>query len=135
MTTACVILGGLGKQESYRPLAADLKLGDRAYLIGDAAGQIAEALDVAHVPYLHCGELTTAVREAAAAASRARSCCCRRPVRASTSSTTTRRAARRSVGSCSSCVVAAGRSGATLVSPPRDLQDRQPVAADAQVGA
>jgi UDP-N-acetylmuramoylalanine--D-glutamate ligase len=64
-----VILGGLGKQESYRPLAADLKLGDRAYLIGDAAGQIAGALDVAHVPYLHCGELTTAVREAAAAAS------------------------------------------------------------------
>ena len=64
-----VILGGLGKQESYRPLAADLKLGDRAYLIGDAAELIAGALDVAHVPYLHCGELTTAVREAAAAAS------------------------------------------------------------------
>jgi UDP-N-acetylmuramoylalanine--D-glutamate ligase len=63
-----VILGGLGKQESYRPLAADLKLGDRAYLIGDAAVQIASALDTAHVPYLHCGDLATAVREAAGVA-------------------------------------------------------------------
>jgi UDP-N-acetylmuramoylalanine--D-glutamate ligase len=63
-----VILGGLGKHESYRPLAADLKLGDRAYLIGDAAVQIASALDIAHVPYLHCGDLATAVREAAGVA-------------------------------------------------------------------
>jgi UDP-N-acetylmuramoylalanine--D-glutamate ligase len=60
-----VILGGLGKHESYRPLAADLKLGDRAYLIGDAAAQIAAALDAAHVPYVHCGELVAAVRAAA----------------------------------------------------------------------
>jgi UDP-N-acetylmuramoylalanine--D-glutamate ligase len=59
-----VILGGLGKHESYRPLASELKLGDRAYLIGDAAGQIAAALDVAHVPYVHCGELAVAVRAA-----------------------------------------------------------------------
>ena len=63
-----MILGGLGKQESYRNLAADLKLGDRAYLIGDAATQIAGALDTAHVPYLHCGDLAAAVREASAAA-------------------------------------------------------------------
>ena len=63
-----VILGGLGKHESYRNLAADLKLGDRAYLIGDAATQIAGALDTAHVPYLHCGDLAAAVREAGSAA-------------------------------------------------------------------
>jgi UDP-N-acetylmuramoylalanine--D-glutamate ligase len=63
-----VILGGLGKHESYRPLATDLKLGDRAYLIGAAAGEIASALDTAHVPYLHCGELPVAVRAAAEAA-------------------------------------------------------------------
>jgi UDP-N-acetylmuramoylalanine--D-glutamate ligase len=63
-----VILGGLGKHESYRPLAADLKLGDRAYLIGAAAGDIAAALDTAHVPYLHCGELNVAVRAVAEAA-------------------------------------------------------------------
>lgn len=60
-----LILGGLGKQESYRPLAADIKLGDHAYLIGVAAGEIAAALDNAHVPYVHCGELAAAVRAAA----------------------------------------------------------------------
>jgi UDP-N-acetylmuramoylalanine--D-glutamate ligase len=60
-----VILGGLGKHESYRPLAADIKLGDHAYLIGVAAGEIAAALDHAHVPYVHCGELAAAVRAAA----------------------------------------------------------------------
>lgn len=63
-----VLLGGLGKNESYDPLAGELKLGDRAYLLGAAASEIARALDGAHVPYLHCGDLATAVRKASEAA-------------------------------------------------------------------
>jgi UDP-N-acetylmuramoylalanine--D-glutamate ligase len=63
-----VILGGLGKNESYAPLAADLKLGDRGYVLGAAADEIAQALDAAHVPYRRSGDLATAVREASAAA-------------------------------------------------------------------
>jgi UDP-N-acetylmuramoylalanine--D-glutamate ligase len=61
-----VILGGLGKNESYAELAADLRAkGARAYLIGAAADELAAALDV---PYEQCGDLATAVRRAAAAA-------------------------------------------------------------------
>jgi UDP-N-acetylmuramoylalanine--D-glutamate ligase len=63
-----VILGGLGKNESYAALATKLKLGDRAYLVGAAADELAAALDSAHVPYLRSGELATAVREASAVA-------------------------------------------------------------------
>jgi UDP-N-acetylmuramoylalanine--D-glutamate ligase len=63
-----VVLGGLGKHESYKPLAGDFKLGDRAYLIGEAGPEIARALEAAHVPFFACGELAVAVREAAAAA-------------------------------------------------------------------
>jgi UDP-N-acetylmuramoylalanine--D-glutamate ligase len=62
-----VILGGLGKGESYAELAADLRANKaRAYLIGAAAEGIAAALDV---PFERCGDLATAVRAAAAAAS------------------------------------------------------------------
>ena len=39
-----VILGGRGKGESYAPLAIALADGDRAYLIGEAADEIAAAL-------------------------------------------------------------------------------------------
>jgi UDP-N-acetylmuramoylalanine--D-glutamate ligase len=61
-----VILGGLGKNESYAELAADLRdRGARAYLIGAAADQLAEALDS---PFERSGDLATAVRSAAAAA-------------------------------------------------------------------
>jgi UDP-N-acetylmuramoylalanine--D-glutamate ligase len=61
-----VILGGLGKNESYAELAADLRAnGARAYLIGAAADQFADALDV---PFERSGDLATAVRAAAAAA-------------------------------------------------------------------
>jgi UDP-N-acetylmuramoylalanine--D-glutamate ligase len=61
-----VILGGLGKNESYAELAADLRAkGARAYLIGAAADELAAALDVS---YEQCGDLATAVRRAAAAA-------------------------------------------------------------------
>jgi UDP-N-acetylmuramoylalanine--D-glutamate ligase len=60
-----VILGGLGKNESYAELAADLRSrGARAYLIGAAASELAAALD----DYEASGDLATAVRSAAAAA-------------------------------------------------------------------
>jgi UDP-N-acetylmuramoylalanine--D-glutamate ligase len=61
-----VILGGLGKSESYADLAADLKAkGARAYLIGADADELAAALDS---PYELSGDLATAVSAAAAAA-------------------------------------------------------------------
>jgi UDP-N-acetylmuramoylalanine--D-glutamate ligase len=61
-----VILGGLGKNESYAELAADLRArGARAYLIGASADELATALDV---PLERSGDLATAVRSAAAAA-------------------------------------------------------------------
>jgi UDP-N-acetylmuramoylalanine--D-glutamate ligase len=61
-----VILGGLGKNESYADLAADLRAkGARAYLIGAAADELASALDI---PFERSGDLAGAVRAAAAAA-------------------------------------------------------------------
>jgi UDP-N-acetylmuramoylalanine--D-glutamate ligase len=61
-----VILGGLGKNESYAELAADLRAnGARAYLIGAAADELAAALDV---PFERSGDLASAVRAAAAGA-------------------------------------------------------------------
>jgi UDP-N-acetylmuramoylalanine--D-glutamate ligase len=61
-----VILGGLGKNERYDELAADLRARRaRAYLIGAAADALASALDA---PYERSGDLATAVRAAAAAA-------------------------------------------------------------------
>jgi UDP-N-acetylmuramoylalanine--D-glutamate ligase len=68
-STRHVILGGRGKNESYAPLAEALEEGDRAYLIGEAAPEIAAALGHADVPYVDCGDLATAVAEAARAAS------------------------------------------------------------------
>ena len=62
-----VILGGLGKNESYAALAADLRARSaRAYLIGAAAEELAGALE--GVPHERCGDLATAVSAAAAAA-------------------------------------------------------------------
>jgi UDP-N-acetylmuramoylalanine--D-glutamate ligase len=61
-----VILGGLGKNESYAQLAADLRAkGARAYLIGAAAGELAAALEST---YELSGDLASAVRAATAAA-------------------------------------------------------------------
>ena len=61
-----VILGGLGKNESYADLAADLRAkGARAYLIGAAADDLAAALDI---PFERSGDLANAVRAAAGAA-------------------------------------------------------------------
>jgi len=55
--------------EPYTPLAASFKRGDRAYLIGDAAPPIAEALAAAGVPFVRSGDLASAFAEAASAAS------------------------------------------------------------------
>ena len=63
-----VILGGRGKDEPYGPLAASFAIGDRAYLIGEAADAIADALDADGIPYVPCGDLERAVAEASAAA-------------------------------------------------------------------
>jgi UDP-N-acetylmuramoylalanine--D-glutamate ligase len=61
-----VILGGSRKGESFDELAAEVH--GRAYLIGETAAELADALDRAGVPYLHCGELIAAVAAAAQAA-------------------------------------------------------------------
>jgi UDP-N-acetylmuramoylalanine--D-glutamate ligase len=63
-STLHLILGGRGKKESYAPLAEALEAADRAYLIGEAAPEIAAALDDAGFPYTMSGDLQTAIREA-----------------------------------------------------------------------
>lgn len=64
-----VILGGRGKAEPYAPLAEAFKSGDRAYLIGEAAPALADALETEGVGFSTPGDLTAAVAEAVAAAS------------------------------------------------------------------
>jgi UDP-N-acetylmuramoylalanine--D-glutamate ligase len=64
-----VILGGRGKAEPYAPLASAFKPGDRAYLIGEAAPEIAVALEAAGVPFMVAGDLEAGLAEAASAAS------------------------------------------------------------------
>lgn len=61
-----VILGGSRKGESFSQLAREVH--GRAYLIGETADELAEALDRAGVQYERCGDLATAVASAAAAA-------------------------------------------------------------------
>ena len=63
-----VILGGRGKQESYAPLAEAFGPDDRAYLIGEAADEIAAALADAGVAFTRTGDLAAALAEAAATA-------------------------------------------------------------------
>jgi UDP-N-acetylmuramoylalanine--D-glutamate ligase len=67
--TLHVILGGRGKQEDYTELAAAFREGDRAYLIGEAAGELASALSSAAVPHVYAGDLEAAVARAAEEAS------------------------------------------------------------------
>jgi UDP-N-acetylmuramoylalanine--D-glutamate ligase len=63
------ILGGRGKHGDYAPLARAVAARARAaYLIGEAAAEIREALDGAGVPLHDCGDLATAVAAACAAA-------------------------------------------------------------------
>jgi UDP-N-acetylmuramoylalanine--D-glutamate ligase len=61
-----VILGGRGKGESYTELALDM-VGRtrRAYLIGEAARDIAPALELAGVDHELSGDLETALHSAA----------------------------------------------------------------------
>jgi UDP-N-acetylmuramoylalanine--D-glutamate ligase len=61
-----VILGGSRKGEPFDELAREVH--GRAYLIGETAGEIAEALERAGVPYVQCGDLAAAVAAAAEAA-------------------------------------------------------------------
>jgi UDP-N-acetylmuramoylalanine--D-glutamate ligase len=63
-----VILGGRGKAEPYAELAAAFKEGDRAYLIGEAAGDLADALAASGVDYTEAGELGRAIGAAATTA-------------------------------------------------------------------
>ncbi len=63
-----VILGGRGKAEPYATLADTFESGDRAYVIGEAADEIASALEAAGVPVERCGDLATALTAAAAEA-------------------------------------------------------------------
>jgi UDP-N-acetylmuramoylalanine--D-glutamate ligase len=61
-----VILGGRGKGESYTELALDLaRRARRAYLIGEAAGDLAVALELAGVDHGLYGDLESATKEAA----------------------------------------------------------------------
>jgi len=59
-----VILGGRGKAEPYGPLADAFGPDDRAYLIGEAADEIAAALDDRRVSFERSGDLATAVAAA-----------------------------------------------------------------------
>jgi len=63
-----VILGGRGKAEPYDALAAAFEEGDRAYLIGEAAPEIAVALDAAGVSSVRSETLEQGLAEAASAA-------------------------------------------------------------------
>lgn len=63
-----VILGGRGKAEPYETLAAAFEQGDRAYLIGEAATELAVALDEARIPYVVSETLERSVFDAAHAA-------------------------------------------------------------------
>jgi UDP-N-acetylmuramoylalanine--D-glutamate ligase len=63
-----VILGGRGKRESYAPLASAFKPDDVGYVMGEAADDIARALDDADVRYVRAASIAVALGEAAAAA-------------------------------------------------------------------
>ena len=61
-----MILGAQGKGESYAELALDLVgRAKRTYLIGEAADEIAVALELAGVDHVQTGDLATAVGTAA----------------------------------------------------------------------
>jgi UDP-N-acetylmuramoylalanine--D-glutamate ligase len=64
--TLRVILGGSRKASSFSILAGVAKEQRvlRAYLVGETAGELVEALAAAGVPFVHSGDLESAVREA-----------------------------------------------------------------------
>jgi UDP-N-acetylmuramoylalanine--D-glutamate ligase len=59
-----VVLGGRGKAEPYGALADAFGRDDRAYVIGEAADEIAAALEERGVPFERSGDLATAVAAA-----------------------------------------------------------------------
>jgi UDP-N-acetylmuramoylalanine--D-glutamate ligase len=64
-----LIAGGRGKQQDFSPLAALVAERCAAvYLIGEAAGELADALAATGVALLDCGSLERAVESAAASA-------------------------------------------------------------------
>ena len=65
-----LILGGSAKGERFTELALAVAAGNvqAAYLVGETAPELADALGAAGVPYRHCAVLATAVEEAATAA-------------------------------------------------------------------
>jgi UDP-N-acetylmuramoylalanine--D-glutamate ligase len=63
-----VILGGRGKDEPYDALASAFEEGDRAYLIGEAATELAAAVSGAGVPFEVSGTLERGLGAAASAA-------------------------------------------------------------------
>jgi UDP-N-acetylmuramoylalanine--D-glutamate ligase len=64
-----VILGGRAKGESFEPLAAAIGQNvRRAYLVGEAADELARVLGAVGVPFDRSGDLAAAVAEAAAGA-------------------------------------------------------------------
>jgi UDP-N-acetylmuramoylalanine--D-glutamate ligase len=64
-----LILGGSSKSEDFTAFARELPGTVRSiYLIGESAGDLADALDAAGRTYEHAGDLETAVARAAAAA-------------------------------------------------------------------
>jgi UDP-N-acetylmuramoylalanine--D-glutamate ligase len=62
-----VILGGRGKSEPYDALAAAFEDGDRAYLIGEAADDLAAELAAAGARFDRVETLERAVEQAASA--------------------------------------------------------------------
>ncbi|HEX4930431.1 MAG TPA: hypothetical protein VFV62_06940, partial [Gaiellaceae bacterium] len=63
-----VVLGGRGKHEPYEALAKAFKEGDRAYLIGEAAPEIAPALAAFGVPFEESADLRSALDRASSSA-------------------------------------------------------------------
>ena len=63
-----VILGGRGKDEPYDALAAAFAERDRAYLIGEAAEQLAVALAASGVQFVRSGTLAQSLADATAVA-------------------------------------------------------------------
>ena len=63
-----VILGGRGKAEPYDALAAAFEPGDRAYLIGEAADELGDALREEEVACVSSDTLDRALADAASAA-------------------------------------------------------------------
>jgi UDP-N-acetylmuramoylalanine--D-glutamate ligase len=63
-----VILGGRGKHESYTSLAAAFKPGDVAYVVGEAADEIARSLAAVSVTFARAQTVENALAAASAAA-------------------------------------------------------------------